>query len=184
MKFEKNRWLKSHKRSLPPRQTKIYLWDAQGIPVGFYLILPWKKTDQSLVDMKKRGSWFSRAPITREKAQGSGMAVVLILLVIGLITKEETWYKIAIGALLMDMVFPMFYFPFALLWYGLADIMGSVASRILLTVIYLVIVLPVALVRRISGKDPLLLGKFKKGTSSVMKIRNHIFTAQDLEEPF
>jgi hypothetical protein len=135
-------------------------------------------------DMK---SWFSghfSTSITKLQVQGSGMAVVLILLIIGLATKEDIYYKISIGTLVMNMIFPMFFYPFAVFWYGLGNVLGSVVSRVLLLIIYLVILLPVALFRQLIGKDPLLLKKFKKDTGTVMKSRNHTYEAGDLEKPF
>lgn len=44
--------------------------------------------------------------------------------------------------------------------------------------------MPVGLLRRFSGKDPLNLKAFKAGSTSVMKERNHRFVAADLEKPY
>ena len=122
--------------------------------------------------------------VTKEQSKDSGMAVVLILLVIGFITREDIFFRFAAGALLIDMIFPVFYYPFAIFWFGLANIMGFIISKILLVLIYLVIVLPVALARQFMGKDPLLLKRFKKGSGSIMRQRDHIYRAEDLEKPF
>ncbi len=132
-------------------------------------------------------NWFSghfSTSITKLQVQGSGMAVVLILLIVGLATKEDVYYKISIGALVLNMIFPMFFYPFAIFWYGLGNVLGSIVSRVLLLAIYLVVLLPVALFRQVTGKDPLLLKKFKKGPGTVMKARNHLYEAGDLEKPF
>jgi len=134
--------------------------------------------------MKDRYFHFFSTSITKDQARDSGMAIVLILLVIGLFTKDEIYYKIATGVLLMNMIFPMFYYPFAIFWFGLSGIMGSVVSKVLLFVIYLIIVLPVALWRRLLGKDTLLLKGFKRSSDSVMRSRNHVYEAADLEKPF
>ena len=112
------------------------------------------------------------------------MAVVLILLMLGFLLKEDVYFKAAAIALLLDMVFPMFYYPFAIFWFGLGNVLGSVISKIMLSVVYLLIVLPVAIFRRFMGKDTLLLKKFKGGSGSVMRSRNHNFEASDLEKPF
>ena len=114
----------------------------------------------------------------------SGMAAVLILLLAGWLTGEDLFYKIAVGALLMDMLFPMFFYPFAVFWYGLGNLLGAVVSKIVLSVVYLVVLLPVAWVRRGMGKDPLLLKQFKKGRGSVMKSREHDLQSADLEKPY
>lgn len=122
--------------------------------------------------------------ISREQAKDSGMAVVLILLIIGFLARMDVYFSVALGALLMNMIFPMFYYPFAVIWFGISRLLGSVMSKVLLSVIYVIIVLPVALLRRLSGKDSLLLGKFKRSRESVMRSRNHLFEANDLEKPF
>ncbi|MBW6459858.1 MAG: hypothetical protein K0B08_04725 [Bacteroidales bacterium] len=122
--------------------------------------------------------------VTKEQAKDSGMAVVLILLLIGFIAKEDIFFRFAAGALLIDMIFPMFYYPFAIFWFGLANIMGFIISKILLVLIYLVIVLPIALARQLIGKDTLLLKRFKKGSGSIMRTRNHVCEADDLIKPF
>lgn len=134
--------------------------------------------------MKNRPKGFFSTAISRDQAKDSGMAVVLILLVAGFFTKDDTFFWAATAALLVDMTFPMFYYPFAIFWYGLAGIMGHVMSRILLTAVYFLIVLPVALARRLMGKDPLLLRKFKTGGKSVLIPRDKTYAAADLERPF
>jgi hypothetical protein len=134
--------------------------------------------------MKDRHFRFFPAKITRDQAKDSGMAVVLILLLIGLLTNDIVYFKIAAGVLLMNMISPMVFYPFAIFWLGISGILGSIFSRIMLTVIYLIIVLPVALLRQLSGKDPLSLKRFKENNESVMRSRNHFFEASDLEKPF
>lgn len=134
--------------------------------------------------MKINRSGYFSSLITRDQARDSGMAAVLILLLIGLFTRADAWYAVAVAALLMNMVFPMFYYPFAILWFGIARIMGAIMSKVLLIVIYFIILLPVALVRQFAGKDPLLLKGFKKSRESVLKARDHDYQACDLERPF
>jgi Saxitoxin biosynthesis operon protein SxtJ len=122
--------------------------------------------------------------ITKKQASDTGMALVLILLLIGYFTKQVIFYKIAIPVLVMDMAFPMFFYPFAILWFGLTTLLGEVVSKILLSVIYFIILFPVSLVRKLMGKDSLNLKTFKKTRNSVMVTRNHSFTSKDIEHPF
>jgi len=134
--------------------------------------------------MTKRSSSFFSKSITKEQSKDSGMAIVLILLLIGFFTNIDLFYKIAIPVLLMNMIFPMFYYPFAILWFGLSNLLGTIVSKILLSVIFFLLVFPIAIMRRLFGKDTLLLTKFKKSTESVMKTRNQTYIATDLEKPF
>lgn len=122
--------------------------------------------------------------ITKKQASDTGMAMVLILLLIGYFKKLVIFYKIAIPVLVMNMAFPMFFFPFAVLWLGLTTLLGEVVSRVLLSVIYFIILFPVSVFRRMMGKDTLDLTAFKKSSTSVMVTRNHDFTSKDIEHPY
>jgi hypothetical protein len=44
--------------------------------------------------------------------------------------------------------------------------------------------MPIGLLQRLSGRDPLNLNAFKAGSNSVMKERNRRFVAADLEKPY
>ncbi len=48
--------------------------------------------------------------ITKKQASDSGMAIVLILLLIGLLSGNNLYYKISILVLVMNMIYPMFYY--------------------------------------------------------------------------
>lgn len=135
--------------------------------------------------MKKNNIfYFFPESVTKKQASDSGMAIVLILLLIGLFTGNDLYYKIAIPVLVIDMTYPMFYYYFAILWFGFSQILGTIVSKIILSVVFFVMVLPVGLIRRMMGKDSLQLKKFKKGKSSVMLQRNYRFTSKDIINPF
>ncbi|MCK4664756.1 MAG: hypothetical protein KAT68_17935 [Bacteroidales bacterium] len=134
--------------------------------------------------MTQRRSRFFSTSITKDQAKDSGMAIVLILMLIGFFAKDDLFYRIAIPVLLMNMIFPMFYYPFSILWFGLSNLLGTIVSKILVSVVFFIIVIPVALLRRLFGKDSLLLKKFKKSSESVMKTRNQTYVVTDLEKPF
>jgi len=57
-------------------------------------------------------------------------------------------------------------------------------SRILLTLVFFVVVLPVGLFRRAAGKDSLQLARFHQGRESVMRVRDHIFGPADIDKPY
>jgi len=122
--------------------------------------------------------------LTRKQCSDAGMAVVLIMLLTGLFTGRAIFYKLAIPLLVIDMIVPMFYYPFGILWYGFSGLLGDVVSRILLTVVYFIIVLPMGFIRRLSGKDSLKLKEFKRSAGSVMVNREHTYSKDDLEKPF
>lgn len=63
-------------------------------------------------------------------------------------------------------------------WYKLADLIGFVMSKIILGIIYSFILVPVALLYKISSKDKLHL---KRSPNSKWVVRNHQYVAKDLE---
>jgi len=135
--------------------------------------------------MNKKGLWnyFPRT-ISKKQASDTGMAAVLILLLIGLFTNNNLYYKIAIPTLVINMTYPMFYYIFAIIWLGFSQLLGTIASKIILTIIYIILVIPVGVFRRLLGKDSLQLSEFKKGNNSVMKTRNYNFLSKDIENPY
>ena len=114
----------------------------------------------------------------------SGSALVLILLIIGFFSGNTFFYKLAIPALLINMIIPKFYYPFGIFWYSLSNVLGFVVSRILLTIIYTILVIPVGMLRRLMGKDTMYLKKFKKGRSSTLKSRDYTFSSKDITNPY
>ncbi len=112
------------------------------------------------------------------------MAVVLILLLLALYWNRAPYLYGAIGVHVLNMIVPQVYRPVAVLWLGLAHLLGTVVSRVILTVVYLVIVTPIGLVRRMMGIDSLQLKEFKKADDSVMHETESHITAEDIQRPY
>jgi hypothetical protein len=112
------------------------------------------------------------------------MGLVLLLLLLFVARKRE-WYLIgAIAIHVINMIAPQVYRPTAVVWFGLSDLLGTIVSKILLVIIFFGVVTPIAVLRRLFGKDSLKLRAFKTGQDSVMLERNHIFVSTDLERPY
>jgi Saxitoxin biosynthesis operon protein SxtJ len=122
--------------------------------------------------------------ISKKEASDTGMAMVLICLLLGYATKKVIYYKIAIPVLVINMAFPMFYYPFAMVWLGLTNLLGMVVSKVLLSVVYILFLMPIGIIRRAMGKDSLNLTGFKKSKDSVMITRDIEFTANDIKNPY
>jgi hypothetical protein len=122
--------------------------------------------------------------ISKKEASDTGMAMTLICLLLGYFTKNVIYYKIAIPVLVMNMAFPMFYYPFAMVWLGLTNLLGMVVSKVLLSVVYILFLMPMGMIRRAMGKDSLNLTGFKKSKDSVMITRDIEFTANDIKNPY
>jgi Saxitoxin biosynthesis operon protein SxtJ len=84
----------------------------------------------------------------------------------------------------INMALPQIYRPVAVLWLGFSDLLGAVMSRVLLSIVFFAVVTPIAIFRRLAGKDSLKLRAFKAGKDSVMVERNHTFIGRDLERPY
>ena len=122
--------------------------------------------------------------ITRDQAKDTGMAMVLICLLIAFLGKVHSFYGAAIVLLLVNMIVPDVFKPVAKIWLGLSHLLGSIMSKIILTIVFIVLVLPVGLIRRALGKDSLQLKKWKKNKDSVFKIREHQYTSEDINHPY
>lgn len=122
--------------------------------------------------------------ITPLQCRDTTLALAFLLLLVWFFVGHIYWIYGAMVLLLFGMIWPAaMTFP-ARLWFGLSHVLGQVMSRVLLGVIYTVLVLPVALARRLMGKDPLRLHQWKEGASSAFVTREHIFTKDDLRNPY
>jgi hypothetical protein len=127
---------------------------------------------------------FLKRKITKDQSRDTGMAMVLLLLLVDIRAKRG-WVLFAATALqVLNMTVPQIYRPVAVLWLALSDLLGAVVSKILLSIVFFVIVVPIGVLRRLAGKDSLKLRAFKAGRDSVMVERNHTFVGRDLERPF
>ncbi|MEN6621125.1 MAG: SxtJ family membrane protein [Smithella sp.] len=119
-----------------------------------------------------------------EQAKDTGMAIVLICLLISISYGKERLVLVAILFLLVNMIKPVLYRPVAKIWLGLSHILGTIMSKIILTIIFFLLVVPVGLFRRLMGKDALKLKEWRKESNSVFKIRDYKFTFKDIENPY
>lgn len=122
--------------------------------------------------------------LTAEKCKDAGLALVLICLLCFQAWKLEILFLLAIVFLLATMTYPLIFKPFARIWFALSTVLGTVVSKVILTVLFFVLVLPIGLARRLSGKDPMQIKGWKRGHESVFRTRDHRFVAKDLEHPY
>ena len=119
-----------------------------------------------------------------DKNKDTGLALTLIILLICWITKNFNFVPAAIICLIMTMTIPkLFTYP-ARFWFGLSHFMGEFVSKLLMTVVFFLLVIPTGFIRKILGKDPMNIKKWRKGTESVFTDRNSKISASDLEKPF
>ena len=134
--------------------------------------------------MKQFLSRVLKGDATKEQAKDTGMAMVLLLILFWLFRHRDGYIGVALILHLVTMVAPQVFRPLAVVWFGLSHLMGIVASRVVLSIVFFVFVTPVGIWRRVMGADSLQLKAFKGSRESVMKVRNHTFVGQDLEQPY
>jgi hypothetical protein len=122
--------------------------------------------------------------VTIDQARDTGQAMALLCLIILIFFKQPAFAGSALIVLLINMVRPQVYKPLAKWWFALSNLLSRIVPRILLGVLFYVMVTPVGLLRRVLGKDPLQLKKWKKGRESVLRERNHTLSAKDIINPF
>jgi hypothetical protein len=127
---------------------------------------------------------FFTRKITKDQSRDTGMAMVLLLLIVFATRKREGYLIGAMVLHVLNMIVPQVYRPVAVLWLGLSDLLGSVVSKILLSIVFFAVVTPIGILRRLFGKDSLQLRAFKASKESVMLERNHTFIGSDLERPY
>lgn len=127
---------------------------------------------------------FIKKEFNTSQIYGSGLALLLILLLVYLFGGNKAVIQSALVLTILLMVWPAPFRYFAMVWFALAELLGYIVSRILLAVIFLILVVPVGLLKRGKLRKTLKLGMFKKGTHSVFISRNHTYAADDLIKPF
>ena len=127
---------------------------------------------------------FFKRKMTKDQSRDTGMAMVLLLLILYVSLK---WKGLLFGAMalhVLNMIVPQMYRPIAVVWLGLSDLLGTVVSKILLSIVFFAVVTPIGIIRRLAGKDSLKLRAFKASEDSVMLERNHTFIGTDIERPY
>jgi hypothetical protein len=138
-----------------------------------------------MIDVKPdRKRKFFPESIGTNQAKDTGMAMVLICLLCGYFGQSNTWVALSIPMLIINMIFPDVYRPLAKIWLGLSVLLGTIMSKFILTIIFIVIVTPIGIIRKMFGADAMQVKKWKKGSDSVFKARNHVFQPKEIEKPY
>ncbi|MGV1098495.1 SxtJ family membrane protein [Thiovibrio sp. JS02] len=118
------------------------------------------------------------------QAKDTGLAVILICLLLIHFAGYDFLLLPAIGVLLVTMTCPGILAPLARVWFAFSHLLGSVMSRVFLAAIFYGVATPIGLLRRFAGADAMRLRSWKKGEASVFKERNHTFVKEDIEKPY
>lgn len=114
----------------------------------------------------------------------AGLALILILLIITIMTNNSLFLIPTALLLVVAMTVPVIFRPFSIIWFGLSAALGRCSSMIILTILFIVLVVPIAYLRRMSGSDTLQLKRWKESTESAFSIKEHRYQSTDMERPF
>jgi saxitoxin biosynthesis operon SxtJ-like protein len=120
----------------------------------------------------------------RDRSRDTGLALVLLLLLVQLATGRRGLTTAAAIVLVVTMTAPLVFRPVSVIWFGFSHVLGTVMSKVLLAAVFYLIVTPIGVVRRLLGHDSLRLRAFKAGDASVMHARQHVFAPGDLDKPY
>ena len=118
------------------------------------------------------------------QAKDTGLAVVLVLLIIEYINRSNWIIIAAIAVLVLAMTSPKVFSPLAKIWFGFSHFLGLIVSKLILSIVFFFIVTPVGLVRKALGADSMKRKIWKKEEVSVLIKRNHRYVKEDIEKPY
>jgi hypothetical protein len=137
----------------------------------------------SMGDSKKRGI-FAFFNATRDQAKDIGMVIAVVCLVFAYYSNDIRAIPFVIIILIVNLVFCNIYKPIASVWLRIAHIIGTITSKIILSGVFILILIPMGIVRQIIGIDSLMLRQWKENDASVLKIREHLYGPSDVEKPY
>lgn len=131
--------------------------------------------------MKKKVPGFKPGPMETKDAI---FAFILLLLLCYWITKLQIFLPIMLGSLILAMLAPKLFYPFAVVWYGLGVVLNAVMSKVILGAIFYLIVVPVGTIRKCFGYDPLRVKSWHASKDSAFTERSHTFRKEDFDTPY
>ena len=117
--------------------------------------------------------------LTADSPEKDLLGIVLGLLVLHLWLRQTIWLYVAIGITISGALSPMLARWISLTWRKLTRLLGMVNSQVLLTLVYFLILTPLAGLHRLRRRDPLFL---KHHADSYFQVLDQRFEGQDLEE--
>jgi hypothetical protein len=113
-----------------------------------------------------------------------GLLLTLVALLLALTHQDKVFVQAALTIVLISMIVPMAFYPFAYVWFTLARVLGRIGPVLLLGIVFFLVVTPVGILRRLLRKDNVRNRRFKKDIDSAMITRNHLYKAEDFHKMF
>jgi energy-coupling factor transporter transmembrane protein EcfT len=112
----------------------------------------------------------------------SVIAVIILLLLLFLLFKHRGWVYAALAVAVISLLFSSVTYYVHSLWTFLSEILGRISGSIILTLVFIFILIPTAILKKWFGKKDMVLKK--KNISSGFLNRNHKYTQADLDNPW
>ena len=122
--------------------------------------------------------------VTAGQVKDAGMALSLLCFLVGAGMHARWLEWTAMAVLVVDMTWPPILRGFAMLWFGLAEAIGTVTSKILLSLLFFLLVTPIGVLRRATGKGPMVVTRWKRDHASTFVVRDRPYSSGDVEHPF
>ena len=120
--------------------------------------------------------------ITRKQNTEFGIVVSLVFLILSIRFKIDLYVLVAI-TLLISLLFPKLFTPFAWIWFRSVEVLEPLMSKILLFLIFFFVVTPIGQLRKMLGNDSLHIG-YPKNKKSMFENKVHTYKPEDLERQF
>ena len=118
---------------------------------------------------------------SKEQAKDAGIILALACLVVGYYTDNTSIHTVAAIILVFTLIACNIFKPFAKALLSLSYLLSKLTSPIILFLTYIVLILPVGILRKLMKLDSLSLNQWKKDDLSVLKVREHSYEPKDLE---
>jgi hypothetical protein len=117
---------------------------------------------------------------TNDKNLQSLLGIAGGMMVLSIVFKSTVFTYIALAVCLAGTLSPKLAALIALLWAKVAHVIGAVINTTLLSLVFFLILTPLALARKITAKGPIVLTRTK--TDSYFFSRDHKFEKKDLQD--
>ena len=130
----------------------------------------------------RRCSLYLFLVLMKWKAKHSSLLVIALGFGVFFLLFRKDWMLLPVGISAIGFVIGPVGEYIHVGWMLLAKVLGYINSRILLSIVFFLVLTPIALLMRLLGKTQFV--KKRGNQQSLFVTRNHLYNRQDLEQPF
>lgn len=118
------------------------------------------------------------------KYRDTALALTFLCLLIWLFSGSVCFVYLAMLLLFVAMIVPRGMKYPSKAWFGLAQVLNLVMSKVILGLAFFVLVVPVGAIRKLLGRDPMRFKAWRDGQPSAFVIRDKRMGKEDLSRQF